>query len=513
MPHSDIVSAERRRHPRSPVCLHIELLDEAGNARLGEGVTRNLSPGGMLADCRPPDGLRPGQNIHVRFPLLGPRADEAKLPCLVQRIEDDEPLRFAGRFLVDPPPFLVGPELVGVSGALLEVKQRVLEVAEYGVNVLILGESGTGKNVVARLIHRHSRRSPSPFIRVNCPAIPEGLFSSQLFGNVKGAFTGADSARPGLFRIADGGTILLDEISAIPSSLQAKLLEVLESKQFIPVGGDRPVEADVRIIATTNMHRRGDGLLEEVREDLYYRLNEISFELPPLRERPEDIPVLTRHFMHRYCREFGKPVRAPDESVLRAFRRYSWPGNVRELENTVKRGVLTGRFQPGLPRCGRGGCPNVRPDEESRRGAIDYTAPLEDIRRQAERCALLAALRTAGGNTSEAAELLEISPRTCRRKIRELLDDHGGEPSVGSGASFNAGHSDKPPAPGLDSGLLSGEVGLPELSIQEAREQVEARAIRKALAASNYDRTRAAARLGVSYRTLLRKMRLHEISA
>ncbi|MFO7955484.1 MAG: sigma 54-interacting transcriptional regulator [Candidatus Brocadiia bacterium] len=511
MPHSDIASAERRRHPRSPVRLHVELLNETGSEVLGEGVTKNVSPGGMLADCRPPDGLRPGQNIHVRFPLLGPRADEAKLPCLVQRIEDDGPLRFAGRFLAEPPAFLLGPELVGVSDALLEIKQRVLEVAGYDVNVLILGESGTGKNVVARLIHRHSRRSSSPFIRVNCPAIPEGLFSSQLFGNVKGAFTGADSARPGLFRIADGGTILLDEISAIPSSLQAKLLEVLESKQFIPVGGDRPVEADVRIIATTNMHHHGDGLVEEVREDLYYRLNEISFELPPLRERPEDIPVLTRHFTHRYCREFGKPVRPPDECVLRAFRRYRWPGNVRELENAVKRGVLTGRFQPGPAQPPRSTIPDGQRERTVRPDVIDYSAPLDSIRRQAERLALLAALRAAGGDTCQAASLLEISPRTCRRKINELLD--GNAPTGPSRTPGPPGHSDRPPAEDADHGILAAGKRLPELSIEEVRQQAEARAIREALKASNYDRTRAAARLGVSYRTLLRKMRLHEISA
>ncbi len=508
MPRSETDSAERRRCPRSPVSLWVRILDEGNGEALGEGATRDLSPCGMLAECEMTQGLRPGQRLRVRFPVFDGCDAGVELPCSVRRIEDESPLRFAGEFASEPPAYLVGPELMGVSGALTAVKQSMLDVAAYDVNVLLLGESGTGKNVLAGLIHRHSPRAAAPFIRVNCPAIPETLLSSQLFGNVKGAYTGAESARPGLFRIADGGTILLDEISAIPPAQQAKLLEVIESKRFIPVGAQEPVEVDVRIIATTNRDATTQMEGGALRDDLYFRLNEISFELPPLRERPEDIPILTSYFAHEYCLEFDKPHWEPAESVIRAFQQYDWPGNVRELEHTIKRGLLTGRFWIGAA---KGGETRAAPESApacAQGPRVECSAPLEDIRRQAERNAVLAALHASGGDTRKAASMLEISPRTCRRKISELLERH--DPVL------------RRKGPGVKQGRLPEDLPGPQcpltspidpggLSLEEVRRRAEVAAIRRALEEADANRTRAAARLGISYRTLLRKMQAHGI--
>ena len=276
--------------------------------------------------------------------------------------------------------------------------------------MLIRGETGTGKNVAAKLIHKYSARSNSPFVRQNCPSTPETLLESQFFGHEKGAFTDAKSARPGVFRLAHRGTIVLDEISALPCSLQAKLLQTIEEKKFFPVGGSREVEVDVRIIATTNddleeMMRKGT-----FRKDLFYRLNELSVTLPALRDSKSDIPLLADYFLRKYSSAFGRAYRPCSKSWIEMFQNYPWPGNVRELENIIKRSILIGRGEAFEGVTGR-----------RKRSAEGPMKTIEQLRRQAsdaEKLAILRAVEFADHNRTRAAASLGISYRTLLRKIK-----------------------------------------------------------------------------------------------
>src|SRR5690606_15087222 len=237
-----------------------------------------------------------------------------------------------------------GDRLVGRSPAVLEVFKTIGRVAPRDVAVLITGESGTGKERVARAIHQASPRAGGAFVAVNAAAIPRDLLESELFGHEKGAFTGAIEARPGRFREASGGTLFLDEIGDMPLELQAKLLRVLQSGEVTSVGGKRAEKVDVRIVAAT--HRDLDAMVREgrFREDLLYRLRVVPIAIPPLRERPEDIPVLAEHFVARYAAELGTEARWLSEDTIDHLCSYDWPGNVRELENAIKRAlVLAGR--------------------------------------------------------------------------------------------------------------------------------------------------------------------------
>jgi DNA-binding NtrC family response regulator len=287
--------------------------------------------------------------------------------------------------------------------------------------VLIQGETGTGKNVVARLLHRYSFRGECAFIRVNCPAIPPSLIESELFGHVKGAFTDARTSRPGLFRLADGGTLVLDEISAIPPELQAKLLQAIEEKRFIPVGGSSAVEVHTRIVSITNQDVREMMRSNEFRPDLYHRINEAPLYLPPLRDRPGDIPLLVEHFLCRFARQFGKEYEPVDAATMELLQSYPWPGNVRELSNCLKYGVLTGSFSP------------PEKDDSWREPSAGETQPppapegavatLKEARERAveraERATVLKALQAEEQNRTRAAKRLGISRRTLLRKIRQ----------------------------------------------------------------------------------------------
>jgi Nif-specific regulatory protein len=231
-----------------------------------------------------------------------------------------------------------------------QVRDLVLRVAPTDATVLIRGETGTGKELTARAIHRHSARCEGPFVPVNCAAIADSLLESELFGYVKGAFTGADSDKSGLFELADGGTIFLDEIGDIPASVQAKMLRVLQEQTFEPVGASEPVRVNVRIIAATN--KDIEQAVEDggFRRDLYYRLNVLPLYIPPLRERKEDIPVLATHFLKKVNRETKKQVRGFSDAAMQELLSYSWPGNVRELQNAVERAVVITQddyIQPG----------------------------------------------------------------------------------------------------------------------------------------------------------------------
>jgi DNA-binding NtrC family response regulator len=295
--------------------------------------------------------------------------------------------------------------IVGRSRAMEEVLRRADLVAQTKSTVLITGETGTGKEMVARLIHHRSTQREMPLIKVNCAAIPESLLESELFGHLRGAFTGATMTKRGKFALADGGSIFLDEIGTLSTGIQAKLLRVLQEREFEPLGAERTQSVDVRVIAATNRDLKqmvADGRFQE---DLYYRLNVIPIELPALRERREDIPVLIDHFVEKHRQRSGKIIDRVEDGVVDALRQYDWPGNVRELENTIERAVVltTG--------------PILTTASVSLLGAISAPSPglpsprlhqnIEWIERETIRCAL----EQAGGIKKDAAELMGISQR------------------------------------------------------------------------------------------------------
>ncbi|HET9958832.1 MAG TPA: sigma-54 dependent transcriptional regulator [Polyangiaceae bacterium] len=230
--------------------------------------------------------------------------------------------------------------VVGIAESLVEVYRIVDRVADTTCNILITGESGTGKEVVARAVHRVSPRAQAPFVAVNCGAIPEALLESELFGHAKGAFTGAHQSKPGRVALAQGGTLFLDEIGEMPLSLQVKLLRILQSREYSPVGDNRVLKADVRVVAATNVNLENAVQAGTFREDLYYRLNVIHLTVPSLRERPEDVPLLVQHFLLKSREKLARGAISISRAAAQLLAEYHWPGNVRELENTIERAVL-----------------------------------------------------------------------------------------------------------------------------------------------------------------------------
>ena len=295
--------------------------------------------------------------------------------------------------------------IVGKSRAMQEVIQRAALVAETKSTVLITGETGTGKEMVARMIHHRSAQREMPLIKVNCAAIPETLLESELFGHVRGAFTGATMTKRGKFALADGGSIFLDEIGTLSPAIQSKLLRVLQEREFEPLGAERTQHVDVRVIAATNRdlkHMVSDGKFQE---DLFYRLNVIPIQIPPLRERREDIPILIEHFVEKHRQRTGKRIDGVDPAAAEALQRYDWPGNVRELENTIERAVVlsTGPILTG--------------SAVSMMGATSAQAPgvpslrLHQNLEWVERETIRRALEQSGGVKKDAAELMGISQR------------------------------------------------------------------------------------------------------
>ena len=304
--------------------------------------------------------------------------------------------------------------MVGESVAMRALRKQITVVAPTDGRVLISGESGAGKELVARAIHAQSRRAAAPFIEVNSAAIPEELIESELFGHVKGSFTGATAAKKGKFEIADGATLFLDEVSDMSPNVQAKVLRVLEEQRFEPVGSNTPISVDVRVIAATN--KRLDEEIEKgtFRSDLFFRLNVIPFEVPPLRERLEDVPLLVDHFNQRFARAYGKKQKRFDAKAVEAMQRYSWPGNVRELRNTIERVMIM--HQPhkvegkDLPAFG---------DEEP--PASSYRFPsFKEASDAYHREFIQRKLDEAGGNVSRAAELMGIDRSHLYRRMRAL---------------------------------------------------------------------------------------------
>ncbi|MFQ6046954.1 MAG: sigma-54-dependent transcriptional regulator [Gemmatimonadales bacterium] len=301
---------------------------------------------------------------------------------------------------------------LGKSKRFLEVLQLAEQVAPTDSTVLILGESGTGKEVVARYIHELSDRSEGPFFSINCGALPESLLESELFGHVKGAFTGAVKDKDGLFAAARGGTFFLDEIAEMSAATQVKLLRVLQEREALPVGGTEPVPVDVRVIAATNRDLDEEMRRGSFRQDLYYRLNVISLHLPPLRERREEIPILAEAFLARIAEERGEPVKRLDEDGLDAICAYDWPGNVRELENALEHAVVLSKgdavTRQALPE--RVTSPKAMPLVSE---AVPKNPPLDVV----EQAYILWVLQAEGGNKTRAAEVLGIDPSTLYRKL------------------------------------------------------------------------------------------------
>jgi DNA-binding NtrC family response regulator len=312
--------------------------------------------------------------------------------------------------------------MIGDSGVMRRVGDLVARVAGRRSTVLITGESGTGKEVVANALHAASGRSQRPFLAVNCSALPEGLLESELFGHTRGAFTGAVQNRQGLFELANGGTVFLDEIGDMPVSLQAKLLRVLQEQQFHRLGSCEPVRVDVRIIAATNTNLERAIVEGRFREDLFYRLNVIPIHLPALRERIEDVPVLTAHFVEKICRAEGIPLKALTPPAIARLCRYTWPGNVRQLQNVIERAVVIGSGErqvfPGDIEIPEQPCPAVPPvlaAIDTRQG-LDFERTVGTF----ERTILEQVLKQTSGNKTRAAELLRLRRTTLSAKLRAL---------------------------------------------------------------------------------------------
>jgi transcriptional regulator with PAS, ATPase and Fis domain len=314
--------------------------------------------------------------------------------------------------------------IVGHSPGIIEVMKTVARVAPSQATVLITGETGTGKELIARAIHGFSDRAANHFVAVNCSALAEGVLESELFGHVKGAFTGAAGARPGLFREADRGTIFLDEVGDISPGLQSRLLRVLQEHEIQPVGADSPVRVDVRVLAAT--HQNLEALVEQgrFRSDLFYRLNVVTVELPPLRERLQDLPLLVHHFLRQLATSHSRDPVALDPEAEALLLAYSWPGNVRELQNVLERALVLaaqGVIGPEhLPEDLRRWLVPATEAAPARHGSPPLL-PLAEI----EKRHVLSVLHAVNGNREKAARILSISRRTLVRMLRRW-----GEPSA-----------------------------------------------------------------------------------
>ncbi len=360
---------------------------------------------------------KPFDNDELRL-VISRALGVARLEARVEHLETQLEARFR-------------PEnIVGTSGAMVDVFQRIAKVAPLDTTVLIQGESGTGKELVARAIHRHSNRKDGPFVAINCGAIPPNLVESEFFGHERGAFTDARERRRGRFEMASGGTLFLDEVGELSAAAQVGLLRVLEEGELIRVGGERSIPCDVRVIAASNRDLAEAASGREFRDDLYWRLNVVAFQLPPLRDRPEDIPLLIDHFLSKYSDEIGRGIEGIDEMALSLMAAHRWPGNVRELENTIEHAVAlasgplisAGDLPPRL-RVGfevAVGTESPGAGGETEAGAHDLHGAVTRAQAAVERRMILQALDGTGGNRTEAARRLGVSRKTLFNKMRAL---------------------------------------------------------------------------------------------
>ncbi len=333
------------------------------------------------------------------------------------------------------------PTIIGASQAIERIRDLIDHVADTGLNILICGESGVGKEVVAQNLYQKSPRNHRPFLKINCAALPDGLLESELFGHEQGAFTGAERKKRGKFELANGGVLLLDEIGDMSIALQAKLLHVLQSGEFSPLGSEKEVYTDTWVLAATNHELEEDIRKDKFREDLYYRLNIIKILIPSLRERPEDIPPLIEHFVNEYAYQFqAGRINIPANSVIAKLCEYHWPGNVRELQNILKRGFALGnwdeildelfRHAPEPSYAMRSGAPMGRSSSVSALTGLDYQnldlddLSLKEITRavqdRVEREVITYVLEKTGWNRSKASRILKISYKALLYKIKDL---------------------------------------------------------------------------------------------
>ncbi len=313
-------------------------------------------------------------------------------------------------------------KIIGKSSAMLEVYKIVARVAPTKSTVLILGESGTGKELIARAMHQHSPRANRPFVAVDCGALTETILESELFGHVRGAFTGALADKKGVFEEAQGGTCFLDEIGGISANMQARLLRVLQEHEIRRVGGKDWIKVDVRVVAATNHNLAEAVRKREFRQDLYYRLNVVAIHLPPLRERVEDIPLLARHFLQRYTQESGKPITAITDKAMKLLCAYSWPGNIRELENAIEQAVALSYqsiLSPdNLPEAVRDHAvsKSLQPDAQNEQFLFTDTPTLEEVKKRY----VMHVLKHNQGNVSRSARVLNIDRRSLYRMLARL---------------------------------------------------------------------------------------------
>jgi DNA-binding NtrC family response regulator len=402
---------------KMPRMTGIELLQEARRVRPDMPVVM------MTAHASVPtavEAMKQGAYDYIQKPF-----DGEAIKALVERalehgrlVRENQALRCMTDLAAPRP-------LIGNGPGMQEVRRKIELVARSSATVLVRGESGTGKEVVARAIHHASDRRERPMLAVNCAALSENLLESELFGHEKGAFTGADRMRRGRFELADGGTLLLDEISEIAPSLQAKLLRVLQESTFERVGSSVSVQVDVRVVATTNRNLDRAVADGKFREDLFYRLNVVPIDLPPLRRRPEDVPDLCRHFLHQVAKRDRSPFRHIDPEAVRLLQRYDWPGNVRELQNIVERACVL-EPEPGVVRAATiapwlGGHTVVGGRAAAGSSAVEELAgkPLADI----EKKVILSTLQQFKGHRAKTAVALGIGIRTLGMKLKRWKDE------------------------------------------------------------------------------------------
>ena len=357
------------------------------------------------------EAMRRGAYDYVAKPF-----QPTEVVLTLRKAHEREKLRKANELLQRDVQRVLGDRpIVAASQGMIELLEVLERTAAYKTTALLTGESGTGKEVLARAIHAQSPRREDPFVAVNCGAIPDTLLESELFGHAKGAFTGAGRARRGLFVEANRGSIFLDEIGELPQALQVKLLRVLQEEEVRPVGETKPQDVDVRVIAATSKNLEEEVANGMFREDLYYRLNVMHLEVPPLRDRREDIPLLTDHFLAHFRTALGKAIQTITDDALERLTSYAWPGNVRELENVIERAVIladTDRITTQeLP-------DNIVTAIAGEGGTTSYS--LKRARRAVEADAIRRALRATDGNRTHAAKLLEISHRALLYKIKEF---------------------------------------------------------------------------------------------
>ncbi len=431
---------------------------EARDGREAVQALEAARPGIVLSDLRLPeiDGfgvLRAAKELDPELPVIVMTAfgsiqdavaamKEGALDFLAKPVDPDHLLLLVARALAQRRMLTENillkeelasrrgaPQIIGEDPGLKQVCLALQRAATTDTTVLIEGESGTGKELFARALHALSHRVDGPFVAINCAAIPETLLETELFGHEKGAFTGAATRKPGKFELAHRGTIFLDEIGDLPLLLQAKILRALEEKRFERVGGTVPLHVDVRVVAATNRNLKAAVAARQYREDLYFRLSVFPITIPPLRDRPGDIPMLARHFIERFCRDLNKPPLALSPEAIDALCGYPWPGNVRELQNCIERTVILSEGSTiharHLSLSFRGAPSLVRTEEDPNPLlTVDLQGPLVDVTRRAaaavERWKIGEALKETGGNRAASADLLQMSYKVFVTRLKEL---------------------------------------------------------------------------------------------